>query len=448
MKLLVVDQDGVGLSLCYRASLAGHQVRWYIDKRPGNNPKTGDGFKGIEKVDNFVPHLMWADLIISTSNDKYISKLDWARQQGARVFGPTPQSARLEIDRGYGMKMMESVGIELAPYETFANVREAKKHVLKTGARFVFKALGSNPDKATTYVSKNAADLVGWIERIDARGQAPEGEIMLQQFIKGIELGVSRFMGKKGFIGQWNESFEHKKLMPGNYGPNTGEMGTIAYFTQESKLGAQTLGKLEGKLIELGHTGDIAIGFMIPTEGPKAGVPLPTEFTCRFGWPITNLMLGATEGDPVEWMRDALDGKDTTSFRESIGCCLVLTHGDFPHGNKTKKEVSDVPLQGITKGNKAHIHPQSIKIDVLPDMEGEKVVRRPMWNTSGDYIAVVTGFGADVKMAAERAYKTVKQLNVSDMIVRDDVGEGMKDQLPRLHKLGYATHCEYELKKD
>jgi len=448
VKLLIVDQDGVALSIAYRASMAGHQVRWFIDPRPGNNQATGNGFKGIEKVDNFVPSLKWADLIISTSNDKYITKLNQARDAGCHVFGPTPQSARLEIDRGYGMKVMESVGIQLAEYETFPNVHTAAAHVQKTGKRYVFKALGSNPDKATTYVSKNGADLLGWIERIDALGQAPEGEIMLQEFVKGIEFGVSRFMGKKGFVGQWNESFEHKKLMPSNYGPNTGEMGTIAYFTKESKLGAETLGKLEGKLIELGHTGDVAIGFMIPTEGPKAGVPLPTEFTCRFGWPITNMMLGATAGDPIEWMRDALDGKDSTTFKESIGCCLVLAHGDFPHGNKTKRQVSNVPLQGVTKGNKQHIHPQSIKIDVLPDMEGDKIVRRPMWNTSGDYIAVVTGFGADVKTAADRAYKTVKQLNVSDMIVRDDVGEGLKEQLPKLHKMGYATHCDYELKKD
>lgn len=444
MKLLIIDTDGVSLSYAFRAAAAGHAVKVFVEPKPTHSKEIGQGFKGIEYVNNWVPHMKWADLVIQTSNDKYVEKLDWFRKQGFSVFGPTPASANLEISRADGMKLMEKVGIETAPYKTFKSMELAKKHVEKTGERFVFKTLGDNEDKSLTYVSKNPADLIGWIERMIARGAQPKGEVMLQTFIKGIELGVSRFMGTKGFVGQWNESFEHKKLMPGNYGPNTGEMGTIAYFTKESKLGEETLGKLEGELIKLGHTGDVALGFMID----ESGKPWPTEWTCRFGWPIANMMLGATEGDPIEWMLDALKGKDTTSFKESIGCCLVLTHGDFPYGNMDKKEVSGVSIYGITKGNKPHIHPQAVKIDVLPDMDGEKVVRRPVWNTAGDYIAVVTGFGADVKMASERAYKTAKQLHVSNMIVRDDVGEAMKEQLPKLHKMGYALHCDYELKKD
>ena len=122
------------------------------------------------------------------------------------------------------MKLMEKVGIECAPYKTFPNMKAAEAHVLKTEERFVFKTLGDNEDKSLTYVSKGPGDLVAWMRRTPP----PKGEVMLQTFIKGIEMGVSRFMGTKGWVGQWNESFEHKKLMPGNYGPNTGEMGTIA----------------------------------------------------------------------------------------------------------------------------------------------------------------------------------------------------------------------------
>ncbi len=443
MKLLIIDTDGVALSFAWRAVTAGHQVRWFIEPKPSNNKATGNGFKGIEKIDNWVPSIRWADLIISTSNDKYVERLAAFKKQGFPVFGPSPESAKLEISRADGMKLLEKVGIEIAPYEIFKNMDQAKAHVEKTEERFVFKTLGDNEDKSLTYVSKSPADLIGWMERIIARGEQPTGDVMLQQFIGGIEMGVSRFMGAKGWVGQWNESFEHKKLLPGNHGPNTGEMGTIAYFTTDSKLGRETLAKLEEELIQRGHTGDVALGFMIDDQG----IPRPTEWTCRFGWPIANMMLGATQGDPIEWMKDALEGKDSTSFKEDIGCCVVLTHADFPHGNATKKEASDVPVYGITKGNKKHIHPQAVKIDVLPDMEGDKVVRRPVWNTSGDYVAVVTGFGESVKQCTERTYKTIKQLHISNMIVRDDIGEMLAEQLPELHDMGYATHCNYEVKK-
>lgn len=439
MKLLIIDTDGVALSFAWRAAEAGHQVKWFVQPKKSNSPDVGRGFKGIEKVDNFMAHAKWADLIISTSNDKHVERLAFLKKQGLPVFGPSPASAKLEISRADGMKLMEKVGIETAPYETFKSMELAKKHVEKTNERFVFKTLGDNEDKSLTYVSKSPADMIGWMERKIARGEQPKGEVMLQQFIKGVELGVSRFLGRDGWVGQWNESFEHKKLMSGNFGPNTGEVGTISFFTPESKIGAETLGKLEKELVALGHTGDVALGFMID----EAGKPWPTEWTCRFGWPIANMMLGATEGDPVTWMRDALKGKDTTSFKEDIGCCLVLAHGDFPNGQMSREELSGAPIHGITKGNKRHIHPQAVKIDVLPDMDGDKVVRRPVWNTAGDYVAVVTGFGNCVEQAASRAYKTVDQLTVPNMICRNDVGKGLEKQLPILHKLGYALHCDY-----
>jgi phosphoribosylamine--glycine ligase len=434
MKVLIIDQDGVGLSFVLRASAAGHDVKWFVKPRPANSPDVGKNFKGVKKVDNWVSEAKWAELIICTSNDDYIERLAFFKEKGYPVFAPSPESVNLEIDRKAGMKLLEKAGIECVPYKTFKTMGEAEKHVLKTSERFVFKTLGDNEDKSLTYVSKSPADMIAWMRRTPP----PKGEVMLQTFIKGIEMGVSRFMGAKGWVGQWNESFEHKKLMSGNHGPNTGEMGTIAYFTKESKLGTETLGKLEKELLSLGHLGDIAIGFMID----EAGKPWPTEFTCRFGWPIANMMLGATQGDPISWMKDALDGKDSTSFKEDIGCCLVLAHDKFPH-TEDVKAASGTPIYGVTRGNKPHLHPQAVQLTKQPNMQGDKLVEEFVWTTAGDYIAVVTGFGKDVKQAAKRAYKTADQLHVSNMLLRDDVGEALEEQLPKLHAMGYALSCEY-----
>ena len=440
-KILIVDTDGVGLSFAWRCAQAGHEVRWFLANKPSISKQTGDGFKGITKVENWVSSVQWADLILPTSNDMFIERLNFFKKKGAPVFAPSPESAKLEIDRKTGLDLCEAAGLNVAPYKTFPSMNHARKHVEKTGARYVFKTMGDNENKALTYVSKNPADMLGWIDRMVRLKQEPQGVVMLQDFVEdGIEFGVSRWMGKDGFVGQFNESFEHKKLMPSNYGPNTGEMGTIAAFVKESKVGTETLAKLETKLVELGHSGDVALGFMIDPTGK----PWVLEWTCRPGWPIFNMMLGSIKDDPAQWMIDALSGKDTTSFKTDIGCCLVLAHGDFPHGHATKKEVSDVPIYGVTKGNKRHLHPQSVKIDIMHDMDGDKVVERPIWNTSGDYVLVVTGYGDTVKQSADRAYKTAKSLHLSNPILRDDIGEGLKDQLPKLHKLGYATHFNYE----
>lgn len=438
MKILLVDQDNVGLSFVLRCLAAGHQVRWFDKPKPTADKRTGAGFKGVEKIDNWVSSAGWADLIFCTANGDYIERLEFFRKKGYPVFAPSVASASLEISRKKGMELLEKHGIECAPYKTFATMKEAERHVMKTEERFVFKTLGDNEDKSLTYVSKGPGDLVGWMRRTPP----PKGEVMLQTFIEGIEMGVSRFMGSKGWVGQWNESFEHKKLMPGNFGPNTGEMGTVAYFTSSSKLGDETLAKCQDALLAMDHRGDVALGFMIDEKGK----PWPTEWTCRPGWPIFNMMLGAIKDDPAQWMLDAIKGKDTTSFKEDIGGCLVVAAGSFPHGELHQKKdpeyASGTPIYGITKGVQVHTHPVSVMVEDHPTLEDPKS-NKPTWTTSGDYVAIVTGYGATVSQCMKRAYGTVKKLHLSNMVVRDDVGEGLKEQLPKLHQLGYATHCRY-----
>ena len=439
MKLLIVDTDGVGLSLALRSSEAGHKVKWFVKPKPSNSKLLGANFPGIERIDNWVGAAKWADLIVPTSNDDYLTKLTQLKEAKFPVFGPSKQSASLEVNRGEGLQLLEKYGIKSAPYETLPNMKAALKHIQANPGRYVFKTLGDNEDKALTYVSKHQADMMQWLEaRI--KDTPVKGEVMLQTFVEGIELGVSCFMGSKGFVGLPNESFEHKKLMPGNYGPNTGEQGTVAYFTENSKIFTDTLKRLESALVDRGHTGDVALGFMIEKA---TGIPRPNEWTCRLGWPIFNMMLGATEGDPIQWMLDSLNGRDTVKFKQDIGTCVVVATPPYPNDSDDPKKLEGLPIYGITQGNKKHLHPRGVKIDMMYDQEGDKVIEKPMWNTAGSYNLVVTGFGSTVTQSANRVYKTIKQLHISNMMVRNDIGRDLKKPLDELHKLGYATHCNF-----
>jgi len=56
----------------------------------------------------------------------------------------------------------------------------------------------------------------------------------------------------------------------------------------------------------------------------------------------------------------------------------------------------------------------------------------------------VTGLGKTVKKACERAYGTLDEVHIPNMMYRDDIGEKLKKTLPELHKHGYATGFQYE----
>lgn len=76
MKLLVIDYDGVGLSLALRARDYGHEVKWFV---PGGND-VGEGFSGISKIPNWVSYIHGTDFVISTS-ENHIPKLDTFRSK-------------------------------------------------------------------------------------------------------------------------------------------------------------------------------------------------------------------------------------------------------------------------------------------------------------------------------------------------------------------------------
>ncbi len=439
MKVLVIEYEdaGCGLDFVLRCVSAGHSVRYFLRKE--NNQNIGKGFAGVEYIENWATSMKWADLIWCTGNDQFLERIDYFRKQGACFFGPSAASAKLELDRQAGMKFFEKHGIECPEYKTFPTLDAALAYQLKSEDRHVFKTLGDEEDKSLSYVGKTPADMVARIQRWKKLGMTLKGPCMLQQFIPGIEFGVSRWMGSDGFISLANENFEHKKLLSGNCGPNCGEAGTVQKYVNKSKLYDEVLAPLEDGLRKLDHLGDVDVNCIID----EAGKAWPLEFTMRSGWPAMNIMLACHKGDPAHWMKDACDGKDTLEVSTAIACGVVLAQPDYPYSKATKAETLDVPIYGVTEKNRKYIAPQSVKMAKLPQMVDGKVEEASMWATCGDYLAVVTGTGKSVKVACERAYKTLKEIHVPDAMYRDDIGEGLEKTLPELYKHGYATEFQY-----
>jgi phosphoribosylamine--glycine ligase len=439
MKVLIINMDSVGEGLAFavRCNRAGHQVRLWLC--PECNPTTGEGFRGIERIANWVTSMLWADLVVPTGNHDFMKKLAMFRDKGVCVFGPTPASADLEINRLAGMKLFEKAGIEVPEYQQFNSLQEAEKHVRKTEGRYVFKTLGDEEDKSLSYCSKSPADMIARLQRWQKLKLNPKGPVMLQKFIPGIEIGVSRWMGSKGFISKYNENFEHKKSCSGNYGPNCGEAGTVMKYVDHSALGKDVLAPLEKELVKLGHLGDVDVNVIVDEEGQA----LPLELTMRLGWPAANIMWATHKGDPAQWMRDACEGKDTLDVDTRHACGIVLAMPDYPYSKMTKAETEGVPIYGVGNANRKFIAPQAVKITIMPDMAGDKLVEKKTWVSTGDYLAVVTGVGKTVKQACKRAYDVVKDLHVPDLICRDDIGEKLQEEIPKLKGFGYATEFFY-----
>jgi len=435
VKILLIDAIHSFVDFALRCEAAGHEVRVFMGPAPKGNPHhcAGDGM--IHKVKSWQPHMDWADLIVLSDNTKYLPELEGYRNRGYPIFGANLAVAKWELDRDCGVKILDSHGITTIPSILFKKFQEGIDHLLQNpGKRYVCKPLG-DADRALSYVSKSSRDLLFMLQEWK-RTQKPNS-FLFQEFIPGIEMAVGGWMGRNGFSSYVLENFEFKKLMPGDIGVNTGEMGTVMkYCRQEDSLLAQrVLLPLEAELIRSGYTGYIDVAVMID----KKGNPWPLEFTSRPGWPLFQIQQ-ILHPDPAQWMLDLLQGRDSFSPYCDVAAGVVLAVPDFPYNERNRDECCGFPVWGITDKNRYFLHPCEMQMGEAPELEGGKLKQSPIMVSAGSYMMVASGCGETVADAAACAYATVKSLEMANSpIYRNDIGGRLEEQLPELQAMGYAT---------
>ncbi|HID11089.1 MAG TPA: phosphoribosylamine--glycine ligase, partial [Candidatus Latescibacteria bacterium] len=209
-------------------------------------------------------------------------------------------------------------------------------------------------------------------------------------------------------------SQDHKPVYDGDRGPNTGGMGAYAPAPVVTEEVAEVVMKMvlrpaiEGMAKEgILYRGVLYAGLMITEEGPRV-----LEFNCRFGDPESQAVLPLLEGDLVEILEAAEEGRlEEVEVRNSDGAavCVVLASGGYP-GKYEKGKV----IEGLEE------------VEAMPDVvvfhagtarrDGEIV-------TDGGRVLGVTAVAPDIPKAIERAYEAVGKVRFEGMHYRRDIGQ-------------------------
>lgn len=443
MNVLIVDETRSGLDFALRCRDAGHTVKWFISVDRGLRSEVGEGFDGIERVEDWeaVVKSNWPDLIFLTDNCKYLHQLERYRGN-IPIVAPTPESVLLELDRQIGMDFLNDCGVDTPDSYTFSNYDVAEDFIRAQykkdpEKRFVSKPSG-DADKALSYVGKSAKGMITMLRRWKKFPKKNAKPFILQEFIEGIEMAVGAWFGPHGFSRFVCENFEFKKLMPGDQGVSTGEMGTVVRYVKRyhSKLFREVLAPCERALKKLGYVGYVDLNCIIDLKHPA----MPLEWTMRPGWPLFQIQQELHLGDPAQWLVDLYDGKDTLQVSNAIAAGIVVAMPDFPYSRITNKEISDFPIWGVKSFK--HVHPAEVKMGVGVC---DGLIEAPCLVTAGDYVCIASGQGTTVKEAVQNAYKVAKSIEIANNpFSRNDIGLRLKRQLPKLLDHGYATGIRYE----
>lgn len=439
MKILIIDEISASLSWAMQCRAVGHEVRLWIDPwKPGIRSKVGDGI--ITRVSSWESHMDWADLIFCTYNVGQIKKLESYRKKGYPIFGPGIESAQLETTRRVGQEAFKKCGIDIMESIEFNDYDKAIEYVKKNMKRYVSKPDG-DADKEFSYVSKSPQDMIFMLERWKQFNKI-KAPFILQEFNPGIEMAVGGWFGPAGWSKWFLENFEHKKLMAGENGVNTGEMGTCLKYVEYSKLADEMLLPLTKMLHKMKYVGFIDVSVIIDKEGK----PWPLEFTARPGWPCFTIQTALHLGDPAQWMLDLINGKDTLEVLEGEICTgVVMAIPDFPYNNKKYEELCGFPIYGVDDFVGTDIHLHHAQKGDAPIQENGEIVTQKIFLTAGNSPIITTGTDYSVVGSAKRAYRALKKAEVPNSPMwRIDIGKRLEKHLEEIQEFGYADSWEYE----
>jgi phosphoribosylamine--glycine ligase len=318
---------------------------------------------------------------------------DALRRNGVRVFGPGRAAARIEGSKSFAKDVMGAAGVPTA--ETLSVARPP----------CVVKVDGLAAGKGV-FICETAEQLDEGLRAASAF----DGPIVIEELLAGDEISVFALCDGQRVV-PLAPAQDFKRIGDGDTGPNTGGMGSfspVPGFGQADV--AELVEQIHRPVIEeLAHRGApfvgvLFAGLMLTESGPKV-----LEFNARFGDPETQSILPRLGGDLLGALAAAaggdLEGVEL-GISDEAAVTVVLAAGGYP-----ERADAGTPIEGIEDAEAAG----ALVFHAGTALRGERLV------TNGGRILGITGLGATVAEARERAYDGCERIRFDGMRYRRDI---------------------------
>ena len=359
------------------------------------------------------------DLTVVGSEQPLVEGLvDVFEEHGFKIFGPGKAAAQLEGSKVFSKDFMIRHHIPTAKYRSFsaAALDEARKYISMFEPPMVIKADGLAAGKGVLICKTRQEAYLALDEIILNKAFGSAGDrVIVEEFLIGEEASVFVLTDGERFA-VLASAQDHKRILDGDLGKNTGGMGAYApapVLTNEilqyviRKVIHPTLDgmKQEG----MPYRGCLYIGLMITTDGPKV-----LEYNCRFGDPETQVVVPLIEGDLAEIFlaiaERRLDPSKVKLHPATAVCVVMASHG-YPDEYQTGKQIFGI--ENIKAEDGVVVFHAGTRRD------GNKVV------TSGGRVLGVTaiGFNDELEQTIRNAYRAVEKISFDGAYYRSDIGK-------------------------
>ena len=420
MKVLVVGAGGREHALVWRLRNENPSIE--IVAAPGN-PGISELAEcvpiGATQVDDLVEYARhnrvdWT--LVGPEAPLAAGIVDAFRAAGLPIFGPTRAGAMLETSKAFSKALMADAGVPTARAITCSDLAGAHIAISELGAPVVIKASGLAAGKGviiceTVDEARSAAASMLMDGAFGAAGET----ILVEEFMEGEELSIFALTdGERSLV--LPPAQDHKRLLEGDRGPNTGGMGAyspVSLVEQSPEIIVDivdriiqpTLGAMRARGTPF--TGLLYVGAMLTAAGPKV-----VEFNCRFGDPETQAVLPALSLD-----ESLIDVMQTIARGDKLGADRQLS--------ATRSAVTTVlaaPGYPETPRAGAEIQIPDVPNNVLVFHAGTKRRSDGSLITAGGRVLAVAGLGESFEDAQSRSQAFAREITFEGKQFRADIG--------------------------
>ena len=334
------------------------------------------------------------------------------RAEGFAVYGPDAEAAQLEGSKSFSKALMDEAGVPTAKFETHTDANQAEALIRAWGAPIVIKASGLAAGKGVIVAQtvdeavEAARDMLSGNAFGDAGSQ-----VVIEEFLEGEEASCL-FLVSGDTILPLASSQDHKALLDGDLGPNTGGMGAYSpapcvspAIEQEvlETIARPIIAALKARGADF--IGTLYAGVMLTKDGIKT-----LEFNVRFGDPECQPLMARLKSDLGEVLLAAaekrLDGVKLEWDNRKALCVVVVSDG-YPASFEKDQRIGG--LDAVEDAGAIVFHAGTAEKD------GDIV-------NAGGRVLGVTALAESVLAAQTSVYTALEKLDWQGGFYRKDIG--------------------------
>ena len=423
MNVLVIGSGGREHAIMWKVSQSPKLTKLYaLPSNPGM-AELAENVNGISVDDHVAVTSFCKDkqidlVIIGPEAPLAAGLVDSLSAEGIRCFGPSQGAAQIEASKSFAKDFMARHNIPTATYATFSNYDEAIGYLESIDYPIVIKASGLAAGKGVI-LPETDEEAKSTLEDILVKKVFGEAgvEVVIEERMTGQEVSLMAFTDGTSVVPMLPAQ-DHKRLLDGDKGLNTGGMGAYApapIFTPElmNEAVENVLKPAVNGMKSEGNpfVGVLYAGLMLTPNGIRT-----LEFNCRFGDPETQVVLPLLETDLIEIAAACADGNLANiniQWKNNAAVCVVLASKGYPEKVESGKVVT---------------------IEKLPDdmvcfHAGTKTENGNLI-TSGGRVFGLTAWADNIKTAIHNVYANIGKISFEGVQYRTDIaGKALQPDL-------------------